>query len=1041
MYEEITKRQIRDEKTRNDAEPPDQIEILSEAKNIKQHNTPNTATEFEENHAPETVKLGRPNPPQSQPDPHDNPDKQNFKKRQRAEKLRILRSINSQMDDLEDLGKMKRKIRKIVQKRSNGAQTDPSEASDSQNPKRLKNMTTIHWESKRGQQTRKRVTLERIHKTDTHSEQIMERGNKTINLQRGKPKSREYTKSRKSKHAVSSFRTKLNLTQIFGLSKGESVTQGFEGVESSIMTSGDEHIREYLKAQTNETSLMKRGGENAFYIALTPNGGRDGPQLQSRISNMKRPQQQHIMVGSLIKSRTGSTPNQSSEYAEMILKEERKQNFKKTHPFLKTKMMMAGRQTVNKNRNLNRNRTRKRSEKRRQKNQKKAESSRKAVKGSLIKAKTFGLNGRSKQLTENSNLRTGQKWNNGGRQSLIHAQAQFHQNQQIKQNKQFSQQLRSKKKKQQVVKSKTGKKGNNSEGRRQRAVGKRYPITVPCLKTEGDVVQDTSQVSQNLRQRKSNLNKSSEVKIRRKQNWKSKSGAQNGAKPQIGNKSLNSCANEPDSKKSPTHARNSIKTALDPLNPSGQPLTSHIIKNIRNIKNLKRPAFGKSKTENLSKRVHSEVPPCVYMKSGDSHLKKFLKRAGVEIRTSVVRTRLLAPADAMRYVAQAQTKDYKRLREGQIYNHFEGNEEMTDKGGLNRNMNRREVLSGGEVMYRAVWGVREGEGGMGQNKENGIDKIGQNKGNGIDKFGKINENGNHNIGKIKENGINNIGQNKEKVEGTLEILNLQGARKEEKQLLKRSVLKRELETETNLKFLTTPSKNMSKQEEVAEPGPSSYKKLDNFWKTKAFMFSPEVRLGDSIDANLGKLESEKSGSNFRAVETRNIEIKHFSQIVNSETDNTICQRTHIPKAEKHFAPTYNPSNALIPRDFYPKTFDLSSQDQRERFIESFFFQTTFIILKNHVEYFSKKRPNLVSKLIPYLTKRHKNSFKEKLQRELDVDSLYIPVYSSKYAKLSEETRDKSFVVNVLMLGQLIEIWKMIAQRLVGLENEVSGGLS
>ena len=56
-----------------------------------------------------------------------------------------------------------------------------------------------------------------------------------------------------------------------------------------------------------------------------------------------------------------------------------------------------------------------------------------------------------------------------------------------------------------------------------------------------------------------------------------------------------------------------------------------------------------------------------------------------------------------------------------------------------------------------------------------------------------------------------------------------------------------------------------------------------------------------------------------------------------------------------------------------------------------------------------------------------------------MDALYIPIYSSKYAKLSEQTRDKGFVVNVLMLGQLIEIWKMIAQRLVGLENEVQFG--
>ena len=263
--------------------------------------------------------------------------------------------------------------------------------------------------------------------------------------------------------------------------------------------------------------------------------------------------------------------------------------------------------------------------------------------------------------------------------------------------------------------------------------------------------------------------------------------------------------------------------------------------------------------------------------------------------------------------------------------------------------------------------------------------------------------------------------------------------KREDHMLKRSVIKEDLETKKSLCFLQTPGKDSKKQAEEAEAGPSSYKKLDNFWKTRDFMFSPEVKLGNNKNANVGKFETDKSGPNFAPVKTRNIEIKHFSELTNTETENIIRKETPNPSSKKHFETTYKPSSALIARDFYPQTFDLSSQDQRERFIENFFFQTTFMILKNHVQYFSKKRPKLVSKLIPYLTKRHKNSFKEKLERELEVDALYIPIYSSKYAKLSEQTRDKGFVVNVLMLGQLIEIWKMIAQRLVGLENEVQFG--
>ena len=123
-------------------------------------------------------------------------------------------------------------------------------------------------------------------------------------------------------------------------------------------------------------------------------------------------------------------------------------------------------------------------------------------------------------------------------------------------------------------------------------------------------------------------------------------------------------------------------------------------------------------------------------------------------------------------------------------------------------------------------------------------------------------------------------------------------------------------------------------------------------------------------------------------------------------------------------------------DFYPKTFSLASKEERYRFKEQFFLRVSFKLLKKHIKYFELKLGGFVEKVSEFLHRKWDRFFQKKLDHSSLEDKLFFDKYQSKYVKLSSDIKDSSFVVNTLLLDQMLYLWKSITRQLIKVEDEV-----
>lgn len=121
--------------------------------------------------------------------------------------------------------------------------------------------------------------------------------------------------------------------------------------------------------------------------------------------------------------------------------------------------------------------------------------------------------------------------------------------------------------------------------------------------------------------------------------------------------------------------------------------------------------------------------------------------------------------------------------------------------------------------------------------------------------------------------------------------------------------------------------------------------------------------------------------------------------------------------------------------FYPLTFAPSVKADRRSFKEAFLLRVSFQLLKNHVAYFRAKRPGLAPRLQAFLRRKWERRFAEKEAAPPGPDSLFFENCLSKFVSLSSDDPSPDFVVNTLLLGQMLYLWRSLARRLFSVEDE------
>lgn len=122
--------------------------------------------------------------------------------------------------------------------------------------------------------------------------------------------------------------------------------------------------------------------------------------------------------------------------------------------------------------------------------------------------------------------------------------------------------------------------------------------------------------------------------------------------------------------------------------------------------------------------------------------------------------------------------------------------------------------------------------------------------------------------------------------------------------------------------------------------------------------------------------------------------------------------------------------------FYPQTFSLSVKEERRSFKEEFYLRVSFKLLKNHVLYFIKKKPKLIAKIRKFLDKKWKRYFTLKETNLLSKDTLFFDNYRNKYVDLTNTEKSPDFIVNSMLLNQMLYLWESLARRLTSVEDEV-----
>jgi hypothetical protein len=134
--------------------------------------------------------------------------------------------------------------------------------------------------------------------------------------------------------------------------------------------------------------------------------------------------------------------------------------------------------------------------------------------------------------------------------------------------------------------------------------------------------------------------------------------------------------------------------------------------------------------------------------------------------------------------------------------------------------------------------------------------------------------------------------------------------------------------------------------------------------------------------------------------------------------------------------TRNLENQFQRSLFYPQTFSLSVKDERKSFKEEFYLRVSFKLLKNHVLYFEEKQFELVSKTRAFLDKKWKRFFAKKETNIYSKDTLFFDNYQSKHVDLTNGTKSKDFIVNTMLLSQMLYLWQSLARRLTKVEDQI-----
>lgn len=229
-------------------------------------------------------------------------------------------------------------------------------------------------------------------------------------------------------------------------------------------------------------------------------------------------------------------------------------------------------------------------------------------------------------------------------------------------------------------------------------------------------------------------------------------------------------------------------------------------------------------------------------------------------------------------------------------------------------------------------------------------------------------------------------------------------------------------TKLERRFKKSLTHQLRQPKKVSEAPVAYFRSGDNHVKRFLRAKQVEVRTEGPRPGRLGLCEELKwvaqdSRSDFRRLRKTQL-FNHFENI------DELTRKTSLSR---------NLGDGRCP--FYPDTFNLSTKQDRRSFKEEFFLRVSFKLLKNHVRYFLQKKPDLVPRVRDFLARKWKRHFDARCEELPRKDKLYFECFLSKFVNLTSDVRAEDFVVNTMLLRQMLYLWQSLARRLTGLEDQ------